>query len=245
MNFSGLSQESFLGELLRLPLRILPGGLRLPILQGGFRGKWWIVAAGHYGCWLGSYEYEKRRLFEAEVNRGHTVYDLGAHAGYYTLLASVLVGPEGKVFAFEPLPQNLFYLKEHMRINRLKNVTVIEAAVSDHNGRVRFGEGPDRYTGKIAPDGSIVVQAVSLDSYVSEHGLPAPDLIKMDVEGAELAALTGAKSLLARHHPKIFLAVHGEDLRRQCRDFLASLGYRLRGLDRENLEQAWEILAWP
>ena len=59
------------------------------------------------------------------------VFDIGANTGFYTLLASVLVGPQGRVFAFEPVPLNLRYLNEHLRLNNIKNVSVIDAAVAE------------------------------------------------------------------------------------------------------------------
>lgn len=63
-----------------------------------------------------------------------TVYDVGAHAGFFTLLASQLVGPGGRVVAFEPDPGNRSYLERHIRLNRVGNVTIVDAAVSDRTG---------------------------------------------------------------------------------------------------------------
>ncbi len=134
MNFSGLSDQSFAGKFFRYPLRLIPSTMRLPILQGTLKGKQWIVGSGQHGCWLGSYEHDKQQLLAKSIAAGSVVFDLGSHAGFYTLLASSLVGPKGKVVAFEPMPQNLSYLKEHLRLNQITNVTVIEAAVSDRNG---------------------------------------------------------------------------------------------------------------
>ena len=92
MNFSKINYQSFLGRLLRLPLRLIPKGMILPILQGRMRGKKWVVGAGEHGYWLGSYELEKRKAFERIITPGSVVYDIGANVGYFSLLASVLVG---------------------------------------------------------------------------------------------------------------------------------------------------------
>ena len=117
MNLSGISSASVIGKLLRLPLVLLPGNLQMPIMQGRLKGKKWIVGSSNHGCWLGSYEYRKRILFEKMVPYGSIVYDLGGHVGFYSLLASVLVGPTGHVFVFEPFPANLAYLRKHIEVN--------------------------------------------------------------------------------------------------------------------------------
>lgn len=155
MNFSGISDKSPIGKLLRLPLRLIPPGAKVPVLQGRLRGKTWIVEASIHGCWLGSFEYDKRRVMEKLVKEGSVVFDLGAHVGFYTLLASVLVGPRGQVFAFEPVSRNLFFLKEHLRLNRVANVTVMEVAVSDRSGEVAFDEGQGNSMGHIALSGQM------------------------------------------------------------------------------------------
>ena len=84
-----------------------------------------------------------------------------------TIVGAVLVGPRGKVFAFEPLPRNVHYLKEHLRLNAIKNVSVIEAAVSDSDGLAFFAEGQNNSTGQLAPAGLLRVKTVSLDEITS------------------------------------------------------------------------------
>ena len=78
------------------------------------------------------------------------VFDIGAHVGFYTLLSSILVGPNGHVYAFEPLPRNLKYLKEHLRINKITNVHVFELAVSNLSGEGQFFEGPNSSMGRLS-----------------------------------------------------------------------------------------------
>uniref|UniRef100_A0ACD5GZU7 FkbM family methyltransferase n=1 Tax=Desertifilum tharense IPPAS B-1220 TaxID=1781255 RepID=A0ACD5GZU7_9CYAN len=134
MDFEKISPQSFVGKLLRLPLKLIPANAQMPILSGKLRGKKWIVGAGRHGSWLGTYEAQTQHLFIQALNPGMTVFDIGAQAGFYTLLASHLVGKQGRVFAFEPLPRNLAYLHQHLAINHLENVTVIEAAVAETSG---------------------------------------------------------------------------------------------------------------
>ncbi len=231
MDFERISPKTFVGQLLRLPLRLIPPDMKMPILRGKIRGKRWTVKAGRHGCWLGTYEYEKQIIFEKMVKPGDTVFDIGAQAGFYTLLASVIVGPTGRVFAFEPLPRNVFYLKEHLALNSIKNVTVIEAAVSNSSGVAFFKDSASGYQGFLSSEGEVQVNTVSLDELIASGQIPLPDCIKMDIEGGEARALAGAKSLLEREHPKIFLAAHGRPMYRQCAELLQSCGSQIEVID--------------
>ena len=116
---------SLIGKALRLPLRMIPSGTQMPILRGPMRGKRWIVGSTNHGCWLGIYERSKLKVFSAAIQRGYVVYDLGANVGFYSLLASVLVGSDGQVFSFEPAPRNLGLLRRHLELNRVKNCSVL------------------------------------------------------------------------------------------------------------------------
>ncbi len=254
MNFSKISHQSWLGRLLRLPLKLIPRNARLPILQGPLAGKRWIAGSSNHGCWLGSYEQEKVNEFSRRVQPGDVVYDIGAHVGYYTLLASILVGPQGRVFAFEPLPANLEILHRHLRINRVSNVEVIEAAVSDRAGTAAFAPAADNSMGSLAGDdaskiagghGEVQVRVEVIDHLLSAGRLPAPDCIKIDVEGAEYRLLSGAGECLARHRPLLFLATHGAEVHRSCCSLLAAAGYTLRAFGGENPAETDEILALP
>ena len=243
MNLSGLTNRSILGKLVRLPLRLIPKSARLPILQGRLRGKRWIVGSSDHGCWLGSYENTKRIAFETVVTKESTVFDVGAHVGFYTLLASELVGPGGRVVAFEPLPRNLRYLKEHVAMNGAANVTIVEAAVSDKDGVATFEEAASSSMGRLQANGRCQVEVVALDALLSRGATPDPKFVKMDIEGEELRALEGAKAMLERCHPTIFLATHGTDVHRDCCRFLQAIGYRLEPLDGRDLEMSEELLA--
>ncbi len=228
---------------MRLPLRLVPRSLPVPVLQGKLRGKWWIAGASNHGCWLGSYEYDKRRLFEKIVSPGSIVFDVGANVGFYTMLASVLVGKGGSVYAFEPVPRNLHFLKRHMQMNRLKNVTVVEAAVSDYGGKAAFDVGAGPAVGRLETHGQLEVEVVNLDGLIKNGKVPPPDFIKLDIEGGEGAALRGARSTLAQSHPTIFLATHGPGVHRECCEFLQSMGYELQPICGQSLADTDEVLA--
>jgi FkbM family methyltransferase len=243
MDFSEISNKSFLGKTLRLPLKFLPAQMKMPIMRGKLRGKKWIIGSGNHGCWLGSYEYYKQKLFEKTIPLGSVVYDLGGHVGFYSLLASELVGPAGKVFVFEPVPRNVFYLREHLRLNNVSNVIVIEAAVSDQSGIVTFDEGPNNYMGRMALVGNLQVKAITLDELYSKKEIPLPDYIKIDIEGGELLALKGAYSILRESHASIFLATHSGGVHKDCCQYLQSLGYRLKPIDGKNIDFSRELYA--
>ena len=244
MNFSRIPNRTLVGKIIRFPLRFIPAEMTGPILQGKLRGTKWIVGSANHGCWLGSYEYEMRFLFEKTVTEGSIVFDIGANVGVYTLLASVLVGSEGQVLAFEPAPANTSYLKRHLRLNRMTNVTVIERAVTDSNGVTSFDNGLNSSMGFISPQGQVQVKTVSLDELISKGEIPTPDFMKIDVEGAEMLVLSGAMSMLGSALPTIFLATHGRDIHQQCCQFLASLGYQLQPVGSGSLESSDTVFAF-
>lgn len=230
---------------MRLPLRLIPANTQVPILQGRLRGKKWIVGSANHGCWLGSYEYAKQKAFADVLRRGDVVYDLGANVGFYSLLASVLVGPEGKVFSFEPAPENLQFLRKHLELNKVTNCSVLDVAVNASNGTANFEPGPNPSMGRLARESGIgvSVRTVALDSLVASGELPPPNVVKCDIEGAEYDALCGASAILASHAPTIFLATHGHDVHEQCCRLLTDLGYHLASLDRLPLAETNEVLA--
>lgn len=189
---SWLTQSASLGRLARHAIRLVPRWLPVPIPSGPLRGAWWIVGAGNRGHWLGTYEPKQARAFVTHVRPGAVVLDLGAHAGWYTLLAARLVGPTGRVVAIEPEPTNLRYLRRHLWLNRCAQATVIEAAVTDREGQVWLDDGvwaSNSVSWRVAPTGRLSVRSVAIDPLISAGTIPTPDIVKMDVEGAEGAVL--------------------------------------------------------
>lgn len=192
--------------------------VRRPLLYEDARGLRYILRpgenAGVYLAHQGNYEVAETRFCERFLQRGEVAFDVGANIGLYTLLFSLLVGPEGEVHAFEPEPDNFARLRLHLRLNGAANVHATRAAVFSDVGPVAlnvFTTGlnawhslgrprlPDPFRrGAIAePAGAIDVEATSLDSYCSEHGINRIDFLKIDVEGAELDVLRGGRGLLA------------------------------------------------
>ena len=235
------SHHTKLGALLRLPLRILPRHAVLPVIAGPNAGMKWIIGSGPHSCWLGINEIGKRRLFDRTVAPGTVVFDVGANVGSYTMHASRLCGREGHVVAFEPSPEMYGYLVKHVEINGLANVTPLQAALGDVNGRARFEPTLDGVTSHLSQAGSIEVECHRLDTLVENGVVPAPDCIKVDVEGAEGAVLRGALGVLSERRPVLFLATHGTEATRECEEILDRVGYALSPIP----DMSGEFIARP
>lgn len=220
--------------------------MRLPILAGPLRGAWWLAESrGKLARILtGSYERAQTRLMRALVPRGGTVVDVGAHTGYYTVLASNLVGPRGRVVSFEPHPRNAGFLRRHVELNGCENTVVEEAAVANVGGTSAFAAGSGSGTGSLRADGPMEVRTVGLDAYCDRHELH-PDVIKVDVEGAEARVLRGAKRVLRRDRPVLLLSTHGPDAHAASLAVLDTVGYSAEAVAGGPAADADELLCRP
>jgi FkbM family methyltransferase len=151
---------------------------------------------------VGDFEFDDLRHFLDHVRDQDLVFDIGANVGAYC----VPIGrrfPQARVVSFEPIPLNAALIEVSILANRISNVEVVRACVTDAPGSVEFSVSEDSaYSSMIATQrkaeaGRLVCRAVSLDDYVHERALPAPDVVKIDVEGAELKVLQGAVQLFS------------------------------------------------
>jgi FkbM family methyltransferase len=157
-----------------------------------------------------------------QLRPGHVFFDVGAHHGWVSMWALPLVGKEGKVYSFEPSPANLSVLEWHRKRNNFSPWAIVPNAVSnvDAEGQQFFlidtGDSPmnsltSGEPGKPLMSGRNVkktsIETITLDTFCSKTSLK-PDLVKIDVEGAELLVLQGAAKLLSESCPTIILAVH-------------------------------------
>jgi FkbM family methyltransferase len=133
-----------------------------------------------------------------------TVVDVGAHVGYFSLLAARQVGPTGKVFSFEPDPINFELLERNINLNGYTNITAVNAAVADAVGsRTLFQTTLDSgrhstYHHGLPESGSVEVDTWTLDAFIETKDWPVIDLVKVDVEGAEVDVLNGMAGLCER-----------------------------------------------
>ena len=212
------------------------GGYGPFLLQGEF-------AFSDFENWGGAHNRGFRYCIEACRGK-HCVLDVGAHIGLVALPMSRVVGDRGRVYAFEPAAANLAALRAHMGLNKIDNVTVIEALVgATERKSMQFFEQP-RAAGQNAvvikknPElyGETQRQQVTLDGYCQTHGL-APEVIKIDVEGGEMGVLEGARGVLSAHRPLVVLSVHPTELGllgcapEELPSLIAELGYACRDID--------------
>lgn len=190
--------------------------------------------------WLGTYEPELQTALADFLHPRQVIYDVGANIGYVTMMLAHYTGAEGKVFAFEALPINVGRIRKNMELNKLKNVCVISGAVLDKAGDVTFYVHESVGMGKAAGSAGrkdeqykakITVPGFSLDEFVYQQGQPAPDVVKMDIEGGEVLALPGMNRILAEHHPLMLLELHGPESEKVAWETLKKAGYSLCAME--------------
>jgi FkbM family methyltransferase len=187
----------------------------------------------------GLYEPIESYLFVHLLKPGDTVIDAGANVGQYTLLASTRIGPRGSVHSFEPVPATFALLSGHVTSNGLRNVRTNCLALWDRVETVRLGldgnatgNSGSFSIGSAGGEAAVTATATTLDEYAAQASLPKIDAIKMDIEGAELFALRGMRSVLGRDHPYLLVELNrkaSESLECDTTDtwhFLRDLGYR-------------------
>jgi FkbM family methyltransferase len=156
-------------------------------------------------CVNGTYEPETSAFMRSLIKEGMIVFDVGAHVGYYTLLAAERVGSTGHIYAFEPEPENFKLLVKNVESNGFRNVTCVNMAVSDGSGVTTFyvnREGSDLHSlvnhSSDRGGAEIQIRTVSLDEFASSVPLKTVDAVKMDIEGTEALALAGMSRLLSQ-----------------------------------------------
>ena len=150
------------------------------------------------------YEEETTNLFQKLLKPGMVVVDVGAHVGYYSLLAARQVGPEGKVYAFEPEPTNHELLLDNIQRNGYTNIVSQRKAVSNSVGSTSLyltnldNGRHSAYRHGLPERGRVNAETITLDAFLDAEGWPKVDLVKVDVEGAENDVLDGMNRLWQR-----------------------------------------------
>ena len=180
------------------------------------------------GYWVGHYEFAIQKALNRLLRPGDVFFDLGANAGFFTLIAARLVGPEGKCVAFDPSPDNAACIREQIELNDFANCTVVMEAVADFEGEEVFsaaapGSSEGRLGSKRAGEFETKVRVTTLDDSARRFG--APQFIKMDIEGAEGRALRGAGNLLRESRPSWLIELHSAECEEQVREVLSGAGY--------------------
>ena len=186
------------------------------IQQGEGRGLRFNVGGANAGYMLGTAEPAMQAAIAALVKPGMVVYDVGANVGFFSMIAARLVGSKGRVVSFEPLPINAERCAHNAGLNTFDHVTVRTDALGTENGSASFFTSSVPTLGKLTKFGppdevqtEITVSVRKLDTVIDEVGLPKPDFIKMDVEGAEVDVLEGASRTIAIARPLFLIELHG------------------------------------
>jgi len=190
------------------------------------------------GIWTGTYELELSQLLARAVKPGQPALDIGGWHGFFG--GVMALAGASRVFIFEPMPANCAQIQKMISLNPNLPLELVEAAVSDAEGAVEFVVMAQSSMGKLATSSfqtdnqtaqRIPVRTVALDGLLAAGKITAPAMMKIDVEGAELQVLKGARRLLAASRPALFIEIHSRPLGRECRDFLVPLGYEIHVLE--------------
>jgi FkbM family methyltransferase len=163
------------------------------------------------------YERHESEHLRLHLAPGNQFLDVGANVGYYSLIAAHIVGPSGRVHAFEPISETFEKLRFNVGLNSLSNVTLNRKAISSRSGYMAIDRGVPWNSGTASVN--IVsrpfempeeVTATTVDEYVNDNKLPKVDIIKIDVEGHEPAVITGATETLRSMKPILMMEInHG------------------------------------
>ncbi len=204
---------------------------------------------------FGCYEPHVMHAMRGILRNGDIFVDVGAHIGYHSYFAAGLVGPAGRVFAFEADPGNFARLKKNLERfphavayhcaawSREEKLSFERSASAGESGWGSLVRAPNARLGE-----QIEVQGVSLDGWSKRTGLKAIRAVKIDVEGAELAVLHGAETVLREMRPILLIELNAPMLRQSgasaamIEQLLRKRGYELRALAEEP-RQRWQAVA--
>jgi FkbM family methyltransferase len=183
-----------------------------------------------------------QKALAEQLGEGGTFYDVGAHIGFFSLIAARLVGESGAVYAFEPDPENAERIEQQVRPNGFTQIRVLPLAVWSRSGTLRFqrasefsshNQGTVVGTGvEVGAPATIEVSATSLDAFAKDHR--SPTLVKIDVEGGEVETLRGAERLFSEARPVLICELHDRVSMDFMESHLAEKQYSLQWLTRES-----------
>jgi FkbM family methyltransferase len=193
----------------------------------------------------GIWEKTETKIIQEYIKEGTVFVDIGANIGYYSLLAARRVGQAGKVYAFEPEPENYAMLVKNMEFNCYRNIVAVRKAVSNRNGVAEFlidAVYPTQHRLHNSKDkkDTIEVDVITLDNFFKDKGHKI-DLIKMDIEGAEMFALEGMQKILNENENLVIVSEFNPRLLKKLgvrpEDYLQKLaenGFNIYKIDEQN-----------
>jgi FkbM family methyltransferase len=180
----------------------------------------------------GDFEAREREAMSTCAKEGTVAIDVGAHVGVMSIVLAYCVGPGGKVVAFEPHPGNLARLQENLELNQLANIQVFPVALNSVDGETDLHLSSDpAYHSIVTVDRprtartSIRISSLRLDTVWRKLGWPTVSFVKIDVEGAELRVLEGARETLRKCLPTLLIEARDVEHYRELLSWLATYGY--------------------
>jgi FkbM family methyltransferase len=224
-------------------------------------GKFWVDPLSHFGYFIirdGEYEPKLSEVVERNIFSGNTVIDVGAHEGYFSILAARAVGPRGRVIALEPQSRARAVLVRNLELNSITNVTVLPYAVSDHRSKEKFYLAEGHNTGASGfanisrlPVKTEDVETATLSDVARKTSIQSADFIKMDIEGFEYSAILGSRDLFLSGFVKhLIVELHGNHIRKMGKDpadisrFLEQSGFALDLDQSDNLDTHYATLVY-
>ena len=251
--YAACRQVPVLGSLLhRKAMRVLPVGRRiwLRIPRGQAKDLWIFVDLRFDPDYCnGQHEVWVQDLLRKHLRRGDCFYDVGAHIGFFSLIAARIVGVSGCVTAFEPDSGNAAVFRTNCERNQMPQISLMEAAVWSSSGQISFERAEQASSGmegRVTEGGSAVretvrVAGIALDDYVFKQGGKPPSLVKIDAEGGESAVLMGAKAVLDRYKPSLLCEIHDPANVGELADFLTRIGYSVQSVPSVKKGYLWAV----
>jgi len=198
-------------------------------------------------------EKQEQIFYINNINRGDTIFDVGANVGEFTLLFSRFADMNGHVHSFEPTPATFEKLSAIIKNANKTNVKINNLAVSNESGFINFNlyeeefaalntmanRPLENYGVNVIPPKAIKIPCTNIDDYCIENSINVIDLLKIDVEGAELNVLNGAKKMFADKKIKICAFEFGQTIFdmgntvKQYKDFFEKYGYQVKNIAKE------------
>ena len=210
------------------------------IPQGIASGLQFNTTGGVLRYGLGLAEEAVQEALAVHLKPGDVFYDVGANIGFLTLIGAKLVGATGRVVAFEPVPETVELLRQNAARNGFAHVDTVAAAAGATPGKARLILEHASQMAHLATvpgmaggvsTAEIEVEVLTLDGYICEGG-PAPDVVKIDVEGAEMDVLAGMSKTISERHPTIICEIHGT--LEPVTEILTGHGYDVRRMSDEH-----------
>lgn len=209
----------------------------------------------HVSFITGMHEPAVQCVFQSLLKPGWGFYDVGANVGFYSVIAARLLGPSGHIVSFEPVPENAQWIEHNAELNDFRQISIRREALGDCTGDFPFLTSEKPTWGKLASAGKppadfcgqTMVRVERLDDLIKKERLPPPHFVKMDIEGAEAAALNGASETLSACRPILVIDLHGTNA--EVAEILESHRYQsvVLGSTRSIVDSPWNacVLSAP